>query len=237
MIEFSLILPVHNESTIIKTVVDEIVAALNKMKISYEIILVENGSTDKSLDVIKELSLKNKGVKTLIAEKGFGSAAIAGLSKAKGKYACYMSSDGQVDLNLISKLWKEIQSDKYDLVKIRRIRRESLVRDLTTWALSISISILFNTKFLDVNGSPRIFLRKHLKKLDLQSKDSFIDAEFLIKISKLNWKIKEIPMKNIERYGGKSTRSINTYLEFIKNIYLYKTSNIITKWKENVAKY
>jgi hypothetical protein len=85
---------------------------------------------------------------------------------------------------------------------------------------------------LDINGDPRIFLRKELQTLNLQSKDSFIDAEFTIKLSKLNWKVLEIPIKNIDRYGGKSTRHFGTFIEFFKNIFDYKFSDRIESWQK-----
>lgn len=222
MTDFSLILPVHNEETIIETVVKEVIASLKKIKFTYEVILVENGSTDKSLAVIKKIASGNKNIKILVAKKGYGSAIIKGLKIARGKYVCYMVSDGQVDLALIHKLWKEILIGEYDLVKVKRANRESRVRSLTSWFFNKTISLVFKTPLVDVNGSPRIFLREHVGKLNLQSKDSFIDAEFLVKISKLKWKIKEFPMKNIQRYGGESTRSYKTYFEFFRNIFMYK---------------
>lgn len=234
MIDLSLILPVHNEEEIIKQVLLDIIKYLKSLKISYEIILVENGSTDNSLQVIKKLSKTLPNINYNIVPKGYGSAVIKGLENAKGNYVCYMPSDGQIDMNVFNMLWSDTKKERYDLVKVKRIQRESFLRELTTKSFSLIIMVLFNTWFIDINGSPRIFKRKHLNKLNLQSKDSFIDAEFLVKISRLKWKIKEIPMKNLDRVGGSSTRSINTYIEFLRNIYKFKTSNFFEKWLKEI---
>lgn len=235
MIDLSLVLPVHNEEDIIEKVTDEVIIALNKLKIRYEVILVENGSSDNSLAVIKKLSKNNKAVKWLVAEKGYGSAVIAGLNSAKGKFLGYMPSDGQVDLKILSKLWNSTKKNQFDLLKVKRVTRENLSRSIVSYSFSTIIFLLFGTRYIDVNGSPRIFKKEYFDILSLRSKDSFIDAELLIKASKLKWKIKELPMENIDRYGGKSTRSLKTFMEFFKNIFNYRTNGYINSWKQELV--
>ena len=222
MIGLSLILPVHNEEDIIEATFKEIFEAVKKTVLSSEFILVENGSKDKSLEAIKKISQKYDDTSFTVAPKGYGSAVLKGLESAKGNYVSYMPSDGQIDLEVFPKLWNVVKTGKWQLVKVRRTNRESLLRTIVSISFSLITSLLFQTPRIDINGSPRIFERRHLRILDLKSKDSFIDAEFLIKIAKLGWSIKEIPMRTLPRLGGKSTRSIKTYLEFFQNIYRFK---------------
>ncbi len=225
MIELSLVLPIHNEEAIIESVFRQIYSHLKKYKISFEIILVENGSKDKSLKVIRKISQKYSDTKVAIAEQGYGSAVIEGYSKSRGKYICHMPSDGQVDVSCLPKLLQLIKSGNYDLVKVKRISRENINRYIVSKVFDLVIMLVFQTPFFDVNGDPKMFERKHLKKLKLQCKDSFIDSELMIKASYFKLRINEIPMKNINRYGGKSTRSINTFIEFFRNILLYRFSS------------
>lgn len=232
MIFLSLTLPVHNEEEIIEKVVEEVIQALNKCKVTYEILLIENGSKDKSLDKLAILSKKHKNVKHYISTQGYGSAILKGLKESKGQYVGYMPSDGQVDLSILQKLISN--TPKYDLVKVKRITRENFSRTFISLFFDLIIYILFNSKLLDINGDPRIFLRKELKVLNLQSKDSFIDTEFTIKLSKLNWSVLEIPIRNIDRYGGKSTRHFGTFIEFFKNIYAYKFSSRLKNWDKTI---
>lgn len=232
MIFLSLTLPIHNEEDIIEKVVEEVIQSLNKCKITYEILLIENGSKDKSLEKLVILSKKHKNVRYYISPQGYGSAILKGLKESKGRYVGYMPSDGQVDLSILQKLINNVS--RYDLVKVKRVTRENFGRTLISLTFNLTIAILFNSRLLDINGDPRIFLRKELKTLKLKSKDSFIDAEFTIKLSKLNWSVLEIPIKNIERYGGKSTRHFGTFLEFFKNIYAYKFSPILKNWDKTV---
>lgn len=227
--KLSVILPVHNEESIIETVFKDIFRSVKEISSFSEFILVENGSKDKSLSIIKKISKNYPNTKWAIAPKGYGSAVIKGLSLAQGEYVCYMPSDGQIDLSVFKKLWKEIGLGKLDLVKAKRINRETTGRIIVSKTFSLVLFLLFRTPLIDINGSPRIFKKALLPSINLQSTDSFIDAEFLIKIKKLGLSIKEIPMKNLDRAGGASTRSIKTFLEFFSNILRFRLKTLSQK--------
>lgn len=235
-INLSLVLPIHNQETIIEPVVAQINKVLTKTKISNEIILVENGSSDKTLTVLRELSKKHSNMRVLIAKKGYGSAVIKGLISAKGDYVAYMPSDGQLNPKLLSQLYKIINKNNYDLVKIKRTSRESNIRFLRSKTFNILSRLLFHIPVLDINGSPRIFLRNWLPILDLKYKDSFIDAEMAIKAYYLNWKIIEIPTPTLPRLGGKSTVSIKTVIEFLRNLFSYKIGRDLSNWLKKTKK-
>lgn len=227
---FSLILPIHNQESIIAPVIDSIINAIPKGIGDFEIIAVENGSTDNTLSELKKLKKKYKFLKVVTAKKGYGSAVIKGLNKAKGKYVCYMPSDGQLDPHLIYKLYNLIKNDKFDIVKIRRISRESTIRFVRSKVFNIISRSLFIIPFSDINGSPRIFLRKWLTSLDLKFTDSFIDCEMAIKAYYLKWRFKEIPAYTLQRLGGKSTVNIDTVIEFIRNLATYRFDKRLTAW-------
>ncbi len=229
-ISLSLILPIHNQEDITASVVSEIVKDLNKNKILFEILLVENGSTDNTYTVVKKLDKNNSHIRALTAKKGYGSAIIKGLHSAKGEYVCYMPSDGQLDSKLVAKLYKIITKESYDLVKIKRISRESILRSIRSKGFNILTKLLFRIPVEDINGSPRIFLRNWLPILKIQFKDSFIDTEMAIKAYYLRWEIKEVPAITFPRKGGKSTVSIKTVIEFIENLFRYKISNKLKTW-------
>lgn len=222
MVDFSLILPVHNEEAIIGPVLKDILAVVKRTVSSYECILVENGSTDGTFGVVTALSKRYAHVRVARAPKGYGSAVLAGLAGARGRYVCYMPSDGQIDLRVIPTLWRLIQTGDWDVVKVRRATRESWDRWMTSAVFSWIVSMVFGIPRYDVNGSPRILLRSDMMKLRLHYTDSFNDTEFAVKATALGWNIQEIPMRTLPRRGGMSTRSWRTYWEFIKNLYTFR---------------
>lgn len=226
MIDLSLVLPVHNQEFIMEQVYQDIERMLISLGISYECILVENGSTDGTREVVRRIAHRYKSVRCFTSKKGYGYAVIRGLSEAKGRYVSYMPSDGQVYLRVFPILWKLIKSDKWDVVKVKRVTRESIFRAIVSSVFSRTISRVFSIPPLDINGSPRIFLRMWLPAIDLTYGDSFIDVEFATHAYTLGLRIKEIPMKTLPRIGGKSTRSWKTFMEFFINIWRYKREHM-----------
>lgn len=223
MIELSVILPVHNQADIIEPVYKNILKNLTKLGASYECILVENGSTDGTKSIVFRLAKTYPNTRALTAPKGYGSAVLAGLSKARGRYVCYMPSDGQIDLSVFPRLWKFSQSGRWDVVKVKRITRETVKRLLLSRMLAYLVTLLFGVPVWDINGSPRILLLSKMQDLNLQYRDSFIDTEFAVKAHSLGWQVMEIPMKTLPRYGGTSTRGWHTFAEFLKNLWEFKT--------------
>lgn len=233
MITLSLVLPVHNQADTIKDVVTEIVKIFKKTQISHEIFLVENGSIDTTLDVLRSLKKRFKTVHIVQSPLGYGSAALAGLAKASGTYVSYMPSDGQADVSRLPHLLNVIEKTDADLVKIKRINRENWIRYYNSKIYNVLANILFRVKLADINGSPRIMKLNSLKKLKLEYRDSFIDLEMAIKARYLGWHIIEVPAKDLLRRGGKSTVSIRTVLEFFKNFLLFKTQKKLELFRRN----
>ena len=224
MIELSVILPVHNQADIIEPVYRQIRKTLNKLPISYECLLVENGSADRSQEIVSRLAKTYTATKALTAPLGYGSAVLTGLAKARGTYVCYMPSDGQIDLTVLPKLWNLAKSNRWDMVKVKRITRETTPRLIFSRVLAYLTALLFWIPPWDMNGSPRIVLRSKITQLNLTYKDSFIDIEFAVRAHALGWKITEIPMITLPRYGGESTRSWRTFAEFLKNLWGFRIS-------------
>lgn len=222
MKDLSLILPVYQEEKIIEKVFIKIHKILNDMKISFEIILVENGSRDNSLVEIKKITSRYPNVRVLVTKKGYGRAIKKGFEHSEGKYVAYMPSDGQVDFSIFPKLWSIAKTNKYEIVKTRRANRDNWQRKFISFCFSRIMHLLFKTPIIDINGNVKILLKEKLVPLKINSNDEFVDGEMLIKATKLGWKIKEVSMKNMERAGGKSTRKMSTYFDFLKNIYNYK---------------
>ncbi len=232
MPDFSLVLPVLNEEDIIGPVVDSISAQLKKLPISYEIVLVENESTDSSLKVIQGMAKKDKHIVVTTTKRGYGSALIAGIKKASGEYIGYMPSDGQIDVTILPEMWKEVEKKQYDAVKISRKNRESRVRFVRSKIFNILTRILYPIDVIDINGSPRIVAKNKMKQIDLTYPDSFIDTEFAVKAHYLGWKQKELPMKNLDRLGGKSTVQFATVIEFLRNLRDFRNNPQFIAWKK-----
>lgn len=220
--DFSLVLPVQNQADITPTVTAKIVAVLKKNKIDYELIMVENGSTDNTLTVLKKLASKNKRILVTASPSGYGRAVIHGLKSTHGQYLSYMPSDGQCDPLVLPRVFKAITQPGIDLVKVFRTSRESMLRKLVSRSFNLLANLIFGLKTKDINASPTAFSAKNLKPLNLQSPDSFLDTELLIKAKKFNWNIVRLPMRNFKRRGGRSTVKPKIVIEFLQNMFRWR---------------
>ena len=114
----SIVIPSFNEAENIEELYSRIVATLKKINISdYEIIYIENGSTDKSLEILKNLNSKDKFVKVISFSRNFGlqSAIYAGLVEAEKNYVCVLDGDLQDPPELIEDFFKKI-NEGFDIV-------------------------------------------------------------------------------------------------------------------------
>lgn len=217
MLELSIILPVHNESEVIKRTIQEIEEALSGRNISFEILCIENGSTDNSSEIIKYITKKNKKVKLFSSSLGWGNAVREGIRHADGKYSIYMVSDGQVHAAILPKLYKRITEKKIDLVKIKRITRENNVRYINSRLFNTTAFLFLGVKSYDINGTPKIALTSLLKKIPFISPNISFDLELLLYLKKNKLKWEEIPVKSFRRKGGKST----TNWKAVAEMYFY----------------
>ena len=134
MRKISFVIPCYNSSKTIKAVVDEIVETVETRKDDYEIILVNDCSTDNVWEVIKELGKKNRRVKGICLAKNFGqhSALMAGYNKASGDVIVSLDDDGQTPANEVYSLLDKLD-EGYDVVYASyNHKRHSSVRNIGT---------------------------------------------------------------------------------------------------------
>ena len=115
----SIVIPSYNESENINEIYKRTSKVIEELNIKkYEIIFVENGSKDNSLDLLKKINSENKSVKIISFSRNFGfqAAIAAGLKYAENNYVCVMDGDLQDSPDEIPKLYNKIMLDGYDLV-------------------------------------------------------------------------------------------------------------------------
>ena len=126
MDKISIIVPCYNESESLFTYYKETTKILLKIKTKYEIIFIDDGSTDNTLKIIKDLARKNQNIKYLSLSRNFGkeAALIAGLNISSGNIISFMDADLQDPPYLLLEMYKLIKNSNYDVVYTRRIDRK-----------------------------------------------------------------------------------------------------------------
>jgi len=124
----SIVIPVYNEQDTIKELIEETIEVLREEGIDFELLIVDDGSTDKTWEVIKDLAREHSEIKGIRLGRNFGqtSALSAGFSQSQGKIIITMDGDGQNDPQDIPRLIEKINQG-YDLVNgWRRARKDPL---------------------------------------------------------------------------------------------------------------
>lgn len=121
----SIVLPVYNEESLIDNLIQRVTSTLESIGEAFEIICVDDGSSDGSLENLVAHHKKDNRIKVLKLSKNFGhqAAYTAGLSKASGNYIAMMDSDLQDPPELITDMYKHLIDGKYEVVYGRRIDR------------------------------------------------------------------------------------------------------------------
>lgn len=235
----SLVLLFYNEEENVVGVVNDLRSTLTAAGFDFNLILVENGSLDRTPDLIRGLVDEDSRLTKVTVKKnlGFGWGVINGLAAAQSSWVGYMGGDGQVDPEEVVKLLNLRQSG-CDLIKVRRIlRQDGFVRAWISNVYVMMVCLLFGIPFYDVNATPRIFRKKWLEKFQLSSRDWFLDAELLIKSELLGLTVKEVPIIFQKREGGSSNVNLSTIVEFLKNIAQFRFGKELREWKRrNLSK-
>jgi len=130
--EISVIIPIHNEESTIPILNKRLVAVLKKMKVTYEVIYIDDGSYDKSFQLLEKIHKLNKSIKLLSFSRNFGhmAAVEAGLKHTKGVYTVIMDGDLQDPPELIPSLYKKAKRGFKVVYGVKHKRKEGIVRRL-----------------------------------------------------------------------------------------------------------
>ncbi len=193
----SVVLPARNEEQLIKSCLTDIYKFLDSKKYAYEILVVINGSSDETLNIVKELSLKNKNIKIVDSKAGYGQALKKGMQVAKGGYVVIFNVDFY-DLKMIDLI--DIDLYGRDLVMGSKMAhwsedKREFQRRVFSFGYNLLLKLFFGFKGSDTHGikvMKRIVIDKILKKCKTTS--GIMDTEFVIKAQKENFKIADFPV-------------------------------------------
>ncbi len=167
--DLSLVVPVYNEEENLKPLWGEIRKVLGKIRGSWEVVFVDDGSEDQSPRILEEISRKEPRVRVLRFMRNFGQTAAlsAGIDHARGKVVVFMDADRQNDPGDIPRLIKRIH-DGYDLVSgWRRKRKDPLSKRFPSVIANWFISLLTGVKLHDYGCTLKAYRRGILKDIHL----------------------------------------------------------------------
>lgn len=207
----SVVLPAYNEEENLKAVVKDAREFLGTIKNPWEIIIVNDGSTDQTGMVAEKLSRANSGIRIVhhLTNQGYGQSLRDGFAAGKYSYVFFTDSDRQFELKALTVMWPLAKTGAVDLIIGYRIKRhDPFLRKVLSWGYNSLAGFLFDLQVKDIDCAFKIFKKEIFKKIRIESNNFFINTEILAKARLFNYKILEVGVPHFPRRAGKSSVSL-----------------------------
>lgn len=205
--ELSIFFPFWNEEKNVKNVVENAIPVAEKIAKKWEILIIDDGSKDKTYEIGKELSEKNKNIRVISHKpnRGYGAALKEGLENSNYKYIVFTDGDGQFDFSEVTKFVEKIESADI-VIGYRKKRQDSYGRHLLMNMLKVWDYVFFGFYFTDIDCGFKMFRKEALGNiLPLRSEGAMITTEILAKSKIKKLKIKEVEVNHFPRKYGIQT--------------------------------
>ena len=189
----SVIIPVYNEASTIGEVIDRVAA----VPVEKEIIVVDDGSTDRTMELVRARGEKVRFVHEGRVNQGKGAAVRIGLTYASGDVVILQDADLELDPAEYERLLAPILRGETDVVFGSRFKLANAIRLKTraqNWALATLANALFASRLTDVTTAYRVFRRDVIQGVRLESSRFEIECEITAKLLRLGQRIVEVPV-------------------------------------------
>lgn len=225
----SVILPALNEEENIERAVEHALEVLQDLSLDHEVIVVDDGSKDRTVDVVKELVRANHPRVRLLVHsenEGYGSALRTGFSNAAFSLIFFTDSDNQFDVAELAYFLP--QMDDYDvLTGFRVYRYDSVVRSMMSWIYNRLVHVIFRVGVRDVDCAFKLFRREVIDQITIETNNFFVCTELLARARKWNFRIGEKGVRHYPRTAGETTvqasdipRTLREIVRMWQRIYL-----------------
>ncbi len=228
--ELSIVLPAYNEAGNIAAQIQDIITTFKKYDCDYELIVVNDGSGDETLPVLRALAKKISTLKIVnhATNEGYGAALRSGFRQATKHWIFLTDADRQFNIEEIGQFMA--MADHYDLIIGYRVRRQdNAMRRLNAWLWHGIVYLLLGLNIKDVDCAFKLFKREIIERIELGSSGALISTELLVGAKRLKYKVKELPVSHYPRQHGQSTgANPKVIIRALRELLLFKfTGHVI----------
>ena len=223
--------PAFNDGGTISSMVICALITLPKVTDDYEVIIINDGSKDYTLEMLEELSRVYPQVRIInhSINKGYGSALRSGFASAKKEWVFYTDGDAQYDPHELVKLVEAVRQDTDVINGYKISRSDPLHRVIIGRLYHHIVRILFGFRLRDVDCDYRLIKRKIFDEVELHSTSGTICLEMVKKFQDAGYRFEEVPVHHYHRAYGKS--------QFFNFRRLFRTAfHLIHLWWELVLR-
>jgi glycosyltransferase involved in cell wall biosynthesis len=220
----SIIFPAYNEEENIARAVEHGRRAMSRYFSDIEIIVVNDGSHDRTAEIVDALAAEHQDVVPVHHEvnQGYGAALRSGIYSASKELIFFTDSDLQFDLEEINQLQEWIH--EFDIVAGYRARRADPVhRRFNAWGWNVLVRMVLGLKIRDIDCAFKLFRREVFKDIRLKTVGAMINTEILTLAQRKGMKIKEVPVSHYPRLAGEQTgANIKVILKAIRELFVMR---------------
>src|SRR6185312_15630570 len=231
----SVVLPAYNEETVIANTIRRCVETLSALAPDYEIIIVDDGSRDRTGQIADELAAANPRVRVIHNKpnRGYGGALIAGFQAVTKQLTFFMDSDGQFDIADIAQLLIYREQGYRAVLGYREQRRDAFLRLLNAKGWNVLVSLLLGLHIRDIDCAFKLYDTTLVRVFDVTSKGAMINTEMLTKLTKLGIPYVQTPVHHYPRVHGKAT---GANLRVIANAFreLFRLRRKLRRWSAEI---
>lgn len=231
--DVSFVVPCYNEEDIVGYTLQRLQSAFESAGYQLELVAVDNGSVDRTGEIIKDLAREHPSIvfHRVEVNEGYGNGIISGLKVCTAPWVGMIPADGQVDAEDVVRLYEAVlTTDGNVLGKVRRrFRMDGLYRKIVSTTYNLFVRMLYpSLESIDINGSPKLLPRHILEAMDLRSKGWLLDPEIMIKAHYMGVRVLELNVFSRMRGNGVSHVKAATCWEFLHHLIKFRFSR---KWR------
>lgn len=231
MNSLSVVIPAYNEESNIARAVRDVSGVLQQLKYDHEILVVNDGSRDRTGEIVREVMVSIPALKLVehFPNRGYGGALKAGFATATKDLIAFTPADNQFDFREIQRLLGKLAPDVV-LVSGRRIhRQDNIIRKFNGFGWNSIVRILFGYLITDIDCGFKVFRREVLRHIHVESNGAMIDTEMLAELRVRGYKLAEVPVTHRPRTAGSPTgANIKVVLRAFRDLFKFR----LRLWRE-----
>jgi len=202
----SVVLPAYNEEQVIASTVEQVTRELANLTRDFEVIVVNDGSTDRTGAVLSALQTLDRHIRVLTHKRnqGYGATLADGFAAATKDLTFFMDSDGQFDIRELKRFLFLI--DAYDAVIGYRVKRQDTwMRKLNAWGWKLVVKLALGVHVRDIDCAFKLLRTDFLQRHPLETRGAMLNAELLYRLNSAGCTLREVGVRHLPRRGGRAT--------------------------------
>ncbi len=204
--DVSIVLPAHNEEEVIGRAVSEATHACERLFGGHEIVVVDDGSSDTTASIVRELAETDPRVRLIShgRNRGYGEALRTGFLASRLGHVFFTDGDLQFDLEELELLLPYVGTVDV-IVGYRRQRQDPWSRRVAAWGWNRLMRLMFFVPVRDIDCAFKLFPQKVLSDFDIESVGLLVNTELMVKLGRSGYSVVEVGVTHRPRPAGQSS--------------------------------